>query len=62
MGQFLLYQQVSEVVPDLVVTKMFRGRLVVSGQASDRADRALLGLLGEPEVVPVFDEFVFDWT
>ncbi len=61
MGQFLLDQQVTEIVPDLIVAQMFRGRLVVVGQTADRADIALLGLLGEPEELHVFDEFVFDW-
>ncbi len=61
MCQFLLDQQVTEVVPDLVVAQMFRGRVIVGGQAADRADIALLGLSGEPEELHVFDEFVFDW-
>ena len=56
-----LDQQMTEVVPDLVVAQMFRGRLVVGGQAADGADIALLGLLGEPVKLHVVDEFVFDW-
>ena len=61
MCQFPLQLQVTEVVPDLLVAQMFRGCIVMFGQTADPTDIAALGLLGEPEQLHVFDEFVFDW-
>ena len=45
---------------ELIVGQMFRGLIVLLRHASDPANIAALGLLGEPEELHVFDELVFD--
>jgi len=52
---------VAEIVPDLIVTQMLRGHIVVFGQTADTADITALGLFSETVEFHVFDEFVFDW-
>ena len=56
-GQFLLQQQVAEVVPDLVVAQMFWGHVVMLCQASDSADVVSLCLFCESEEFHVIENF-----
>jgi len=51
----------TKVLPDLVVTQILRGYIVVFGQASDSANVTLLGLLAELVKFHVVDEFLLNW-
>ncbi len=51
----------AKIVPDLIVTQMFRGHSVMLSQRSDSTDAAPLDLLAETEEFHLFEEFTFDW-